>query len=222
MMRFGGAVLLVAGLTLAAVSTGRLASVYPQLRDLGPEASGLTGPASGPDSLPRTVLAAGIEVCRQEYAAGVASPGSVGSAAVLDRCVAFAEAFAAAAPADPWVWLQVARTRLDRDGPGPSALAALRRSWRAGPADGSVLPQRAATALRLRNQLDATDRAAFDHDVAETVRLRGDLVAIARLAVVGPSSLGLVREAMAAMPADDQEVLLAALRSAAAARSGAS
>jgi hypothetical protein len=85
-----------------------------------------------------------------------------------------------------------------------------------------VLPQRAATALRLRNQLDATDRAAFDRDVAETVRLRGDLAAIARLAVVGPASLGLLREAMSAMPTDDQEVLLAALRNAAAARAGAS
>jgi hypothetical protein len=216
--RFAGWLVLAFGIALSAVSASRVADVYPHLRDLGAVGAGIAGPASGPDSLPRAAVLADLATCRADYATTLRQAAVVDASVILDGCLARAEAFAAAAPSDPWGWLQVAGLRLDLRGPGPSALAALRRSWETGPADGSVLPRRPASALRVWRLMDIEDRAAFGRDLAATVQLRGDLTQITRLAVSGSGPLAIVREAMETLPVDDQEVLLAALKDAAAVR----
>jgi hypothetical protein len=114
--------------------------------------------------------------------------------------------------------MQLASVRLERQGAGESALAALRQSWATGAFDGAVLPARPTLALRFDRLLDADDRQAFSRDLAASVRHRATLDGLSRLAVTGEDPLALVRSAMQAMPVDDQEVLLASLKAAATER----
>jgi hypothetical protein len=217
-MRFAAAGLILVGLALAVTAGSRFAGLYARVLEHGAEGAGLVGPQSGPDSRSRATLLAALTSCRSDYRTAIGRAPMAEVEALLDRCVVLAEAFVAEAPADCWGWLQLATVRLERHGAGEPALAALRRSWSTGEADGAVLPARPALALRFDRLLDADDRRAFSQDLAASVRHRADLDGLSRYAVTGEDALALVRSAMQAMSVDDQEVLLASLKDAAAGR----
>lgn len=205
----------VAGLLTIALAATRLAGTLPEIVRLGPDHAGVSGPQSGPDSVSRAASRADLEACRRAFRSGLGTVSPEQSSARLAACVNIAEGFVVLAPPDSYGWLQLAAIRLDRDGPSEPVLDALRRSWQTGRNDGAVALPRLALSLRLARLLEHRDRPFVADDLAAIVRSRADIEMVARLAVSGPRSLAVVRDAMAGMSVDDQQVLVAALKSAA-------
>jgi hypothetical protein len=213
--RIAGAALVVTGLLLIVNASDRASDLWRDLVDRGPVGAGLTGPASGPDSIPRSALVQDITGCLQAHRAGIGGHTFSESEAMLNACVDIAERFVGVSPSDSFGWLQVATLRYERDGSGPDAVAALRQAYRTGLHDGSSVRQRLAVALVLFEHLSAEERAMFRSDLQRAAYYRADLSDVSNLALSSTARMRALRVTMRDLPLFEQEQVLAALRTSA-------